>query len=197
MRRGVLSGILAALGEQDEHLKYRRLENPSSLELEEIQELLENRDLGNEVTYLRDAGIVVTETFSDGTVKVTMNPEISFHAAELKQRLHDEYDGNLNKLVESGDYLDFEAPDEWPTWEGPDFNDPVNISADYRKNMGSLCAVMSMYGEERLQGADVTEYSVDAMEESFSLDDHELELILKVVWRHLRDLDMSKDTTPV
>lgn len=179
LRSGVLSGILAALGEQESHLKYRRLENPSSIELEDMQELLETYDLGNEVAYLRDADIVTTETFSDGTVKISMNPEISFQAAELKQKLHEEHDGDLEKLIESGEYPDFEAPDDWPSWEGPDFNDPVNISADYRKNMGSLCAVMSMYGEERLQGADVTEYSVEAMEESFSLDDHELELDLE------------------
>lgn len=186
LRSSVLSGLLAALGEQDSHLRYRRPENPSSLELKEIQELLETRDLGNEVAYLRDAGVVTTETFSDGTVKVSMNPEISFQAAEIKQRLHEEYDGDLERLVGSGEYLDFEAPDGWPSWEGPEFNDPVDVSADYGKNMGPLCAVMSMYGEERLQGADITEYSVNALKESFSLDDHELELDLE---SHLETLE--------
>lgn len=185
LRSGALTAVVAALGGEGELLKFQDKDRDPRLELQELKAELD-RDISNEVAYLRDAGVVSTETFSDETVMVRLNPEMSDEASEMKELMYQRFNDSLKSLSHSEEYMKFEAPDEWPVWEGPDRSELAEGSIDYSKNLGPLCAVMSMYGEERLQGADLTEYSVDAMEDSFSLDDYELQLDLE---DHLETLE--------
>lgn len=183
LRSGALTAVVAALGDQKELLKFRDKDRDPRLELEELRDELDD-DISNEIAYLRDAGVVSTEGFQDETVEVKLNPDLAPQASEMKELMYDEFDGSLKALAASDEYMDFESV-EWPLWEGPDRRDSEEISMEY-SDMGPLCAVMSMYGEERLNGADITEYSVGALEESFSLDDYDLELDLE---EHLETLE--------
>jgi len=184
LRSGVLTAVLAALGDQKEILE-RDQDRAPRLELEEIKAELD-REVSNEIAYLRDAGIVSTRV-EDETVEIKLNSKVSSEASEIKELMYEEFGGSLEALATSGEYMDFEPPSgEWSLWEGPERNDLATGSVDYEENLGSLCAVVSMYGEERLQGADITEYSVGALEERLSLDGYELELDLK---EHLETLE--------
>jgi hypothetical protein len=178
LRTGALTAVVAALGDQEELLKFRDRDRAPRLELEEIKTELDS-DISNEVAYLRDAGIVSTETFQDETVEVKLNPDVAGKASEMKDLMYEEFDGSLQALASSNEYMKFEAPDEWPVWEGPERNELAEGFVDYSRELGPLCAVMSMYGEDRLMGADTSEYSVGAMEEMFSLEDYELQLDLE------------------
>lgn len=185
LRTGALTAVVAALGDQGELLSSRGEERPPRLELEELRAELD-REISNEIAYLRDAGVVSTETFQDETVMVKLNSEMSDEASEMKELMYQEFHGSLKALSGSSEYMKFEAPDDWPVWEGPDRNDLVDGSVDYSGDLGPLCAVMSMYGEERLQGADITEYSVEALENRFSMEDYELDIDLE---EHLETLE--------
>ncbi|AOV94577.1 hypothetical protein AQV86_01465 [Nanohaloarchaea archaeon SG9] len=185
LRTGALSAVVAALGDQKELIKFRDSDRSPRLELREIKAELDE-DISNEVAYLRDAGIVSTESFQNETVEVKLNPEFAFQASEMKDLMYEEFNGSLEALAASSEYMKFEAPDDWPLWEGPERNDLAQGSVDYRRNMGALCAVMSLYGEERLRGANITEYSTRAMEDQFSLDEYEVEIDLE---KHLQTLE--------
>lgn len=171
-----MSAVVAALSKQKEHLKHRDLERAPRLELEEIKAELDDKDVGNEVAYLRDAGVVSTETFQDETVMVKLNPEIAGFAADIKDFMYEEFNGSVRALAASEEYLDFQAPNGWPEWNGPDLNEGIDKKINYEKYLGPLCAVLSIYGEDRLNGADRTEYSVEGMEEAFSFEGYEVRL---------------------
>jgi hypothetical protein len=176
-RQGVMTAVVAALSEQTEHLKYRDFDRPPRLELEEIKDALEDEEVGNEVAYLRDAGVVSTEGFQDGTLMVKLNPDVAGFAADLKDFMYERLDGSVRALASSDEYLDFEAPEGWPEWDEAERNDLAEGGfVDYSRNLGPLCAVLSIYGEERLRGADLTEYSVEALADCFSLDGYDLEI---------------------
>jgi hypothetical protein len=185
-RQGVMSAVVAALSEEKEHLKYRDIDRPPRLELKELKAELGDEDVGNEVAYLRDAGVVSTETFQDETVMVKLNPDLAGFAADLKDYMYEEFNGSVRALASSDEYLDFEAPEDWPQWEVPGRNDLAEGSVEYSKNLGPLCAVLSMYGAERLSGAGLTEYSVNAIEDSFSLEGYDTEIDVE---KHLNILD--------
>lgn len=172
-----MTAVVAALSEQKEHLKYRNLDRPPRLELEELKDVLDDDEVGNEVAYLRDAEVVSTETFQDETLMVELNPAVAGFAADLKEFMYERFDGSVRALAASDEYLNFEAPDGWPDWDEAERNDLAEEGfVDYSRNLGPLCAVLSIYGEERLRGADLTEYSVEALEDSFSLDGYDLEI---------------------
>lgn len=177
LQSGALTAVVAALGDQKELLEFRDKDRSPHLELEELKDELD-QDISNEVSYLRDSGIVSTEVFQDETVEVKLNPDLTPQASEMKKLMYNEFDGSLKSLAHSDEYMDFDHV-EWARWEGPEQNNFVTGSVDYGKNMGSLCAIMSLYGEERLKGAGITEYSVDALQERFSLEDYELEFNLE------------------
>lgn len=185
MMSGALTAVVAALGDQKEVLEHRDVNRPPRLELEELKAELDE-DISNEVAYLRDAGIVSTEVLEDKTVEIKLNPDLEDKASEITDLLYEDYGGFLGVLASSDEYMDFEPPDGWPRWEGPEQNDLAEGTVDYSKNMGPLCAVMSTYGEERLRGANITEYSVEAMREQFSLENFEIELDIK---EHLETLE--------
>lgn len=184
LRSGAITAVVAALGDQREILESKDVERAPRLELEELKAELD-RDISNEVAYLRDAGIVFTETLEE-TVMIKLNPDVEDKASEMKELMYDEFNGSLRAISMSDTYMKFEAPERWPVWEGPDRDEPLEGSVDYMKNLGSLCAVMSMYGEEIRHGSEVTEYSVEALEDSFSLDDYDLEMDLE---EHLETLE--------
>ncbi len=171
-----MTAVVAALSEQEDHLKYRNLERPPRLELEELKAALDDEELGNEVAYLRDAGVVSTEAFQDETLTVKLNPEVAGFAADLKDFMYEEFNGSVRALAASDQYLDFEAPESWPEWDGPERNDLAEGFVDYSRNLGPMCAVLSMYGEERLHGADLPEYSPESLEDAMSLDGYELDI---------------------
>lgn len=178
-----MTAVVAALGDQKELLKFRDETRDPRLELGELRDELD-RDISNEIAYLRDAGVVSTKVFQDDTVEVKLNPDLASQASQMKELMYDEFDGSLKTLAASDEYMDFDQIN-WPRWEGPDLREAEDISMEY-SDMGPLCAVMSMYGEERLRGAAITEYSVGALEESFSLEDYELQLDLE---DHLETLE--------
>ena len=185
LRTGALTAVVAALGDQKELLKFRDKDRAPRLELEEIKAELDS-DISNEIAYLRDAGIVSTKTFPDETVEVKLNPDVAGKASEMKELMYEKFDGSLQALASSDEYMKFEAPDEWPVWEGPERNELAEGFVDYSRELGPLCAVMSMYGEDRLMGANTSEYSVEALEDGFSLDDYEADMDLE---RYLETLE--------
>lgn len=177
IRRGALTAVVAALGDQKEILESRNQERTPRLELEEIKAELD-REISNEIAYLRETGIISTKV-QEETVEIELNPEADQKASEMKEMMYNHFGGSLKALATSDEYMDFEPPNGWPLWEGPETNDLAKGSIDYGQNLGPLCAIMSMYGEERLQGADITEYSLEALEDGFSLESYEPELDLK------------------
>ena len=186
LRQGVLTGIFAALS-GEEFSEVGDSSRSSVRELDDIKSLLD-REVSNEVAYLRDAGIVSTETFPDGTVDVKLNSELASQAFQVAKRLEEDYESSIQKIADSDEYLDFKAPDEWPDWSGPERNDEADGFVSYDQNLGPLCAVLSAYGEERLRGADITEYSLEAIRDAFSLDGYEPSIDLE---RNMRILEQA------
>ncbi len=84
LRQGVLTGVIAALGEQKPHLKYNPEDLPE-LNITEIEEL--NLEVSNEIIFLRDAGLVSTETFQNGKVQVSLDDRVSRKISKADWRL--------------------------------------------------------------------------------------------------------------
>lgn len=169
LREDVITALVAAVTDQKETLRHVK-RNPPELTLSEAEQLLEKGELSNEAAYLRDSGVIKTE-ITEEEVNLVLNPDIAPEAAEVRE-LKEQY-GGLPELAESGEYMKFEAPYEWPIWEGPEANEKAKGIVSYEKNLGGLCALLSMYGEERREQDRLTEYSVDAMEEAVSLEGYE------------------------
>lgn len=169
LREDVITALLAAVTEQKENLRYVR-KDPPELTLSEAEELLEKEEVSNEAAYLRDSGVIRTE-ISEEEVNLILNPDIAPEAADVRE-LKEKY-GGLPELADSGEYMKFEAPYNWPVWEGPEPNERIRGTVSYDENLGSLCALLSMYGEERREEDRLTEYSIDAMEDAVSVEGYE------------------------
>jgi hypothetical protein len=175
-RQGVTTAVVATLSDRKENPQGKSPERPPRMELEEIKAELDDEDVGNEVAYLRDAGVVSTETPSEDTVMIKLNPSVTDHTEELINHMYREFDGFVKRLAASDEYLDFEAPNGWPEWEGPERNELAEGLVDYENNMGYLCAVLSIYGEERLQDEDLIQYSVEDIEDEMNLDNQDTDI---------------------
>lgn len=186
LRQGVLTGIFVALN-GEEHSEFQDSSSSSIRKLEEIKSLLDE-EVSNEVAYLRDAGIVSTETYPDGTVDIELNSELTEQASHIAERLEENYGNSIQEIADSDEYLGFKAPEGWPDWSGPRRKDETDGSISYDQTLGPLCAVLSVYGEERLRGADITEYSLEAMSKAFSLEEYELSIDLE---RNLEILEQA------
>ena len=171
LREDVITALVAAVTDQEENLRYVR-EDPPELTLSEAEQLLEKDGISNEAAYLRDSGVIRTEV-TEEEVKLILNPDIAPQAAQVRD-LKEKY-GGLSELAESGEYMKFEAPYEWEVWEGPEKKDEVRGALSYEEQLGNLCALLSMYGEERRDQERLTEFSVDAMEEAVSLEGYDPE----------------------
>lgn len=176
LRPDVMTALVAAVTDQKESLKDVR-DQPPELSLSEAERLLEEDGISNEALYLRDAGLLGTGS-SEKTVTLVLNPDIAPEAAKVRDLYRERY-SSFAELAEAEEYMKFEAPDGWPIWEGPEKNEKVNGTVSYEEHLGSLCAVLSVYGEERIENDEVAEYTIETIEEEVSLEGYEPDFDVK------------------
>lgn len=162
---GVFSAVMAYLRNTDENSS-----EPATKE--EIEAEIE-QSVGYELLYLRDRSVIEIEKNSEKIV-AKLNPEAKSDAENLAEELEAEYSDDFSQMAEEHTPKFIAYPEDL-NWPEPEEIEELEGSIEHQ-NIGELCAVLSIYGEEVLKGKRQPEYTQEKVLSQFELDGYNLEI---------------------